>query len=892
MRNLQLSLLSYLCGLIFVLLAIEAASSESSNSETGAPDILQFSVSAQISENQPVLYFSVELSQNFDANSISLLFWLENAKQTWLSVPRDSATGIYSTTYALNAYAASGTYAVRAIVITDVDGNSVRLNEGQLQTLGFSTKTELLNPNGDDVAPVLTSITSTGWYFDADDLPKISFDVAASDDKSGLQTRMIVELLSPSGSSIQEHGSFDDDGAVTVEFELSKYTASGNYRVNTVRIYDVAGNNTYAQESLAENPKIYTLDNPNSDGQASSLESFKLSASFDNSSDRPIINVSGTAKDSPSGVQSVYLRLTAPDNNRIDKWVTEGQSDVHLSFSNQIAVTTKFTEGKYVVDFLRLIDVAKNEKYLNGSELATNPTDYDSSVNIFFPTEADVVSGGTVVSASDEADFVFGANASDDQLIAGGGDDEIYSGDGNDEVNAGAGDDLIIGGSGGGNDLYDGADGVDEVSFASAEQSIVVDLHEERAYGDEIGGDTLIDIEDITSGNGADFLRGNNGANLIRAGSGDDVIFASGGGDVAYGGGGLDRFVYSDGAQSTPESADTLHLDSSDVLVLSTRKSYLVRRELFTGSLQSKITDISENASFDNSIVLLSKGSQHYLLANLSESDSLLANLLIRIVSSGAPKIDFVRYEDADNDGTPNVLTLDDDGDGFNDQDDSFPADPYEWRDSDRDGVGDNADAFPLEPDEILDTDQDGIGNNEDEDDDGDGLLDQAEVTLGTSVLMKDTDGDTMADGFEVKNGFDPLDSDDCPRWYCSSVPTAIALFTSSAFDADDDGLTKAQEEAMGTDWQLADTDGDGLADGDEVLRSSNPLRRDSDGDGLSDSREVELGSSPILADTDGDSMSDSDEIVEGLSPTDGSDCPRWHCGGLNLPAIIGTGTN
>lgn len=855
-------------------------------------DIVKFSFSARMSDSQPYLDFSLELSENFDTDAVSLLFWLENADQTWITIPRDLATGLYSTSYSLSQYAASGTYAVRSIRLTDVDGNEVRLNEGQLQTLGFSTKTELLNSNEDDVAPALKSISSTDWYFDSDDQPRITFDVAASDDKSGLQTSMIVELLSPSGSSVQKRGSFDDEGVAVVEFKLSKYAASGDYRVNTIRIYDLAGNKNFAQQELAKTPKIYTLDNPNSDEQAPSLESFKLSASFDNSSDRPIISVSGVAEDSPSGVESVYLRLAAPGNNRIDKWITSRQTDVSLSFSNQIALTTNFTEGKYRVDYLRLIDVAKNEKFFSGDELEANPADYESSLNIFFPTEADVATGGTVVSASDEADFVFGANASDDQLIAGGGDDEIYSGAGDDEVNAGAGNDLIVGGSGEGDDLYDGADGIDLVSFTSAEQSIVVDLHEERAYGNEIGSDVLIAIEDVAAGSGSDFLRGDSNANLIRAGDGDDVIFASGAADVVFGGAGVDRFVYSDGAHSTVTSADTLYFDSSDLLILSAKQAYPVHREPFSGSLSSAIEDISSKSSYENSVIVLTKGDDHYVFAGLLGADSALANLLIRIVSSGPPTIDFEKYEDADNDGTPNLLTLDDDGDGVDDQNDVFPSDPYEWRDSDRDGVGNNADDLPLDPDEILDTDQDGIGNNEDEDDDGDGLLDQEELALGTSALLKDSDGDSMTDRFEIENGFNPLDRDDCPNWYCSRIPTVVNVIVSPAFDFDGDGLTKVQEDSAGTNWRLQDTDGDGLRDGDEVARVLNPLSTDSDGDGLSDSREIELGTSPVVTDTDGDSMSDAREIAEGYDPTDGSDCPRWYCGDLNTPAIISIGGN
>ena len=190
--------------------------------------------------------------------------------------------------------------------------------------------------------------------------------------------------------------------------------------------------------------------------------------------------------------------------------------------------------------------------------------------------------------------------------------------------------------------------------------------------------------------------------------------------------------------------------------------------------------------------------------------------------------------------------------------------------DPDRDGYAAPHDAFPLDTTEWLNMDGDGVGNNADGDDDGDG----------------------MSDVLELANGLNPLDGEDCPGWYCGSLPKAIIAVTSSAFDLDGDGLTRAQEESADTNWRLADSDGDGLSDGDEVSRSTNPLRSDSDGDGLSDSQEVDLGTSAVVGDTDGDSMSDYEEIAEGLSPTDGSDCPRWYCGGLNLPAIIGIGTN
>ncbi|MDP2713737.1 hypothetical protein [Rheinheimera sp.] len=92
---------------------------------------------------------------------------------------------------------------------------------------------------------------------------------------------------------------------------------------------------------------------------------------------------------------------------------------------------------------------------------------------------------------------------------------------------------------------------------------------------------------------------------------------------------------------------------------------------------------------------------------------------------------------DLDNDGYPDSVDPDIDGDGYNNESDAFPRDAAEWLDTDSDGIGNNTDpdddndgypdtedAFPLDTTEWLDTDGDGIGNNADPDDDGDGVAD------------------------------------------------------------------------------------------------------------------------------------------------------------------------
>ncbi|MBT5010259.1 MAG: hypothetical protein HOM49_09590, partial [Gammaproteobacteria bacterium] len=57
--------------------------------------------------------------------------------------------------------------------------------------------------------------------------------------------------------------------------------------------------------------------------------------------------------------------------------------------------------------------------------------------------------------------------------------------------------------------------------------------------------------------------------------------------------------------------------------------------------------------------------------------------------------------------------------------------------DGDGDGVADSSDAFPLDATETMDSDDDGVGNNSDLDDDNDGFTDEQERADGTDPLNR-----------------------------------------------------------------------------------------------------------------------------------------------------------
>ncbi|EFO32061.1 iron-regulated protein FrpC [Roseibium sp. TrichSKD4] len=129
-----------------------------------------------------------------------------------------------------------------------------------------------------------------------------------------------------------------------------------------------------------------------------------------------------------------------------------------------------------------------------------------------------------------------------DVIKGGAGDDQLRGGYNNDELFGGHGNDTFYGDAG--NDVMHGGRGVDTVDYSAYDVDLTVSLHNKKAHGLEIGSDTLKFIDNITSGDGDDFLKGSSGDNVINGGAGDDTIRGLTGEDVLTGGAGADTFVF------------------------------------------------------------------------------------------------------------------------------------------------------------------------------------------------------------------------------------------------------------------------------------------------------------------------------------------------------------
>lgn len=188
-------------------------------------------------------------------------------------------------------------------------------------------------------------------------------------------------------------------------------------------------------------------------------------------------------------------------------------------------------------------------------------------------------------------------------------------------------------------------------------------------------------------------------------------------------------------------------------------------------------------------------------------------------------------------------------------------------------------------------------------DSDGDGLSDEAELRWGTDPNDPDTDGDGFTDYEEVIFLTEPTNASAHPYAYGMDPDwwdvdgDLLPLYSEMANqldpedeDVDDDGLIDGEELLVHhTDPKNPDTDGDGVPDGTEVKEGTDPLTEetappvtppeeptngtDTDGDGLDDANEEFLGTDPAEADTDGDGVDDGTEITNGTDPLVADGC-------------------
>ncbi len=155
----------------------------------------------------------------------------------------------------------------------------------------------------------------------------------------------------------------------------------------------------------------------------------------------------------------------------------------------------------------------------------------------------------------------------------------------------------------------------------------------------------------------------------------------------------------------------------------------------------------------------------------------------------------------------------------------------------------------------IVNVTEDHVGKYEPDmgDNDGDGLENFYEETLGTDKDNADTDGDGLTDREELEiTKTDPTNPD-----------TSGNGTLDGDEDYDEDGLTTKEELLYGTSPTSPDSDFDGINDGEELRIGTDPLNHDSDNDGVEDGLELIYGLDPLKEDSFDDGIIDCDRIFD-----------------------------
>ncbi|MDD2949815.1 MAG: hypothetical protein PHU29_03405, partial [Sulfuricurvum sp.] len=111
------------------------------------------------------------------------------------------------------------------------------------------------------------------------------------------------------------------------------------------------------------------------------------------------------------------------------------------------------------------------------------------------------------------------------------------------------GNDIIYAGKGTGDDILDGGNGIDAVSYYDSGAGVTVSLNitgVQNTIGN--GNDTILNFERLYGSNYNDILSGNGSDNIIRGYNGDDTINGGGGNDTIDGGNGMDTVSYATAA--------------------------------------------------------------------------------------------------------------------------------------------------------------------------------------------------------------------------------------------------------------------------------------------------------------------------------------------------------
>lgn len=237
------------------------------------------------------------------------------------------------------------------------------------------------------------------------------------------------------------------------------------------------------------------------------------------------------SSDSPSQIDTVQASVSWTLGANLENLVLTGVSAIDGNGND----LRNFITGNAAAN---VIDGAGGADSMSGGN--GNDTYYvDNSGDSVIETNADRVSGGIDSVHSTLATFTLGSNV-----------ENLYI----DSIDAANGignalDNVLFAGIG--NNVLDGRDGNDTVSYYGTQAGITATLSTSAQQNTGGSGlDTLKSIENLIGSGFADNLTGNSGANVLNGGAGNDTLIGGSGNDRLIGGAGTDSLTGGTGADT------------------------------------------------------------------------------------------------------------------------------------------------------------------------------------------------------------------------------------------------------------------------------------------------------------------------------------------------------
>ena len=282
--------------------------------------------------------------------------------------------------------------------------------------------TVLLATGGDSTPPKLVSESFTPTSIDVSSASQVvTFQVHATDDLSGVKS-VFVHLTPPPPSntavgveSTQLIAGTILDGTWQVLATFPQYSPSGIWHLDTIGLYDNAGNASYVYESaLIAAGQLTTISVTGGDSTPPKLVSESFTpTSIDVSSASQVVTFQVHATDDLSGVKSVFVHLTPPPPSNTAVGVESTQLIAGTILDGTWQVLATFPQyspsGIWHLDTIGLHDNAGNASYVYESALIAagqlttiSVTGGDSTPpklvsESFTPTSIDVSSASQVV---------------------------------------------------------------------------------------------------------------------------------------------------------------------------------------------------------------------------------------------------------------------------------------------------------------------------------------------------------------------------------------------------------------------------------------------------------------------------------------------------------------